>query len=81
MGIERTPEVMVKGLVKVIVPVAVPRDKTPVLFRVIFPVKAPPPARPVPAITWVELGVMACQVPAEEILLSAKVPIQIGAKV
>ena len=78
---ERTPEVMVKGLVKVIVPVAVPRDKTPVLFRVIFPVKAPPPDKPVPAITSVELGVIAFQVPAEAILLSAKVPVQMGVKV
>ena len=58
-----TPEVMVKGLVRVRVPVAVPRDKTPVLFKVIFPVKAPPPDKPVPASTSVELETLAWKIP------------------
>ena len=52
-----------------------------VTLSVTFPVKAPPPVKLVPAITWVELGVMPFQVAAEKILLSAKVPIQVGVKV
>ena len=52
-----------------------------VTLSVTFPVKAPPPIRLVPAITWVELGVIPFQKPAEAIRLLAKVPIQVGVKV
>ncbi len=71
VGIERIPEFIVRGEVRVIVPVAAPRERTPALLRVTFPVKAPPPFNPVPASTWVELGVMPFQNAAEEIYPSA----------
>ena len=64
-----------------LIPLTVVNEGVEVTFKVTFPVKAPPPVSPVPAITWVELGVIPFQKPAEAIRLLAKVPIQVGVKV
>ena len=47
--------VVVAGAEKTTVPVAPLKERTPLLFRVTFPpLKAPPPDKPVPAMTWVD---------------------------
>ena len=44
------------------IPVPATAERTPLFVRVTFPVRAPPPTSPVPAMTWVELETLVLNV-------------------